>query len=175
MKHISLITILILILTGSSNCKKGGLFGEKLPAATQEGKNTCGFLVNGKVWLPRGDNGYPNLSCSYDETYMGGAFNINGYRYEPNSTTSTGFVVAGNNITNVGLYKLNLSETKIGRYDIAMRPSGSYDTIPNHNAFLHITKLDKQKRIVSGTFEFSLIKPNCQEIRITQGRFDMKY
>ena len=62
MKPVTLITILLLILTCSSNCKKGGLFGDKLPAATQEGKNTCGFLVNGKVWLPRGDNGYPNLN-----------------------------------------------------------------------------------------------------------------
>jgi hypothetical protein len=72
MKHISILSILfLLIITTGTNCKKT-LFGEKLPAATQEGKNTCGFLVNGKVWVARGDNGYPNLSCSYDETYMGG-------------------------------------------------------------------------------------------------------
>jgi hypothetical protein len=76
MKHITLITILLLIITSSSNCKKGSLFGDKLPPATQEGKNTCGFLVNGKVWLPRGDNGYPNLNCFYDETYMGGPLTL---------------------------------------------------------------------------------------------------
>ena len=50
-----------------------------------------------------------------------------------------------------------------------------YDTIPNHNAYLNITKLDKVNRIVSGTFEFALIKTGCKEVRITQGRFDMKY
>jgi hypothetical protein len=72
MKNISLITILLLLLTSSSNCIKSGSYTPTLPPATQEGKNTCGFLVNGKVWLPKGDNGFPNLSCDYDETFMGG-------------------------------------------------------------------------------------------------------
>ena len=107
MKHISLITILLLILTSSSNCKKGGLFGDKLPPATQEGKNTCGFLVNGKVWLPRGDNGFSNLVCDYDETYMGGSFNIGGYRYGTEGRSA--FSVSGRNITSPGTYKLNLT------------------------------------------------------------------
>ena len=178
MKHVSLITILLLIITSSSNCKKGGLFGDKLPAATQEGKNTCGFLVNGKVWLPRGDNGFSNLVCDYDETYMGGAFSITGYRYEPGATYSTGFLVAGSNIQTTGNYKININASRIGEYN---GTSGSctfynwYDTIPNHNAYLNITKLDKQKRIVSGTFEFALARSGCETVRITQGRFDMKY
>ncbi|QNA44878.1 hypothetical protein [Lacibacter sediminis] len=178
MKHISLITILILIITSSSNCKKSDLLGDKLPPATQEGKNTCGFLVNGKVWLPRGDNGYPKLSCYYDETYMGGAFNINGYRYEPGASNSSGFVVAGSNIQTAGYYKLNITSATIGEYFGATGTCIIYnwdDTIPNHNAYLNITKLDKVNRIVSGTFEFALALPGCETIRITQGRFDMKY
>lgn len=177
MKHIALITILLLILTSSSNCKKGGLPGDKLPAATQEGKNTCGFLVNGKVWLPRGDNGFPNLNCDYDETFMGGAFNINGYMYESGANNSISFVVASDSIQATGLYKLNLRAGRVGRYRNGI-VSCTYqwdDTIPNHNAFLNITKLDKQKRIVSGTFGFAQMKQGCEEVRITEGRFDMKY
>ena len=177
MKLISLFSILLLILTSSTNCKKGSLFGDKLPAATQEGKNTCGFLVNGKVWVPSGDNGYPNLSCDYDETFMGGAFNINGYRYENGANNSISFVVASNNIQTTGLYKLNLRAGRVGRYinSVTLCSYEWSDTIPNHNAFLNITKLDKQNRIVSGTFEFALVKQGCGEVRITQGRFDMKY
>jgi hypothetical protein len=180
MKHISLITILLLILTSSSNCKKGGLFGDKLPPATQEGKNTCGFLVNGKVWLPRGDNGYPNLNCFYDETYNGGTFGINGYRYEPGASNSSGFAVGGNNIQAVGNYKLNIAPSLVATYNSASVNCWIYewyDTIPNHNAYLKITKLDKINRIVSGTFEFFLTRvgTGCETIRITQGRFDMNY
>lgn len=176
MKHLSLIVIFLLIITSSSNCKKGSLFGDKLPPATQEGKNTCGFLVNGKVWVPSGDNGYPNLSCDYDETFMGGAFNINGYRYENGANNSISFVVASDNIQTTGLYKLNL-RGRVGRYinSVTLCSYEWSDTIPSHNAFLNITKLDKQKRIVSGTFEFAQMKQGCEEVRITQGRFDMKY
>ncbi len=177
MKHISIITILLLILTSSSNCKKGGLFGDKLPPATQEGKNTCGFLVNGKVWLPRGDNGYPNLTCDYDEGFMGGAFNINGYRYDDGANNSISFVVASDSIQTKGIYKLNLRSGRVGRYRNGVN-SCTYlwtDTIQNHNAYLNITKLDKANRIISGTFEFAQVKQGCQEVRITQGRFDMKY
>lgn len=181
MKHLSFIFLCfsaIVIITGT-NCKKNNPEAG-LPPATQEGKNTCGFLVNGKIWTPRGDNGYPNLSCSYDETYNGGTLGLSGYRYENNSTTSTHFVVGGNNLSSVGIYKLNLSSNQEGRYSIAIRPTGScfyewYDTVPNHNAFLNITKLDKVNRIVSGTFEFALVKPGCDTIRITKGRFDMKF
>lgn len=50
-----------------------------------------------------------------------------------------------------------------------------YDTIPNNNAYLNITTLYKQKRIVSGTFEFALARSGCETVRTTQGRFDMKY
>jgi hypothetical protein len=179
MKHISLLTILVLIITSSSNCKKNRLFGDKLPSATQEGKNTCGFLVNGKVWLPRGDNGYPNLSCDYDETFMGGAFNINGYRYENGANNSISFVVASDSIQTAGLYKLNTrsERTRFAEYtNLVTRCHYQWiDTIPNQNAYLNITKLDKVNRIVSGTFEFALATSGCDTVRITQGRFDMKY
>ncbi len=178
MKHISILSLLfLLIISSGTNCKKNNP-ESGLPPATQEGKNTCGFLVNGKVWLPRGDNGYPNLSCYYDETYMGGTFNTNGYRYEPddNSKFST-FAVAAYNVTNTGIYKLNINANAVGVFT-GIESGCSYrwnDTIPNHNAFLNIAKLDKVKRIISGTFEYTLTRIGCETIRITQGRFDMKY
>jgi hypothetical protein len=177
MKHISLITILLLIITSSSNCIKNGTYKAQLPPATQEGKNTCGFLVNGKVWLPRGDNGFSNLNCIYDETFMGGAFNINGYMYESGANNSISFVVAIDSLQSSGLYKLNVKGGGVGKYcnGVTLCCYHWTDTIQNHNAFLNITKLDKQKRIVSGTFEFALTTSGCDTVRITQGRFDMNY
>ena len=39
---------------------------------------------------------------------------------------------------------------------------------------LIITRLDKQAGIISGTFSFTLYKPGCDSIRVTNGRFDRK-
>lgn len=178
MKYISILSLLfLLIISSGTNCKKNNP-ENGLPQATQEGKNTAGFLVNGKVWLPRGDNGYANLSCSYDETYNGGTLGINGYRYESGASNSTGFAIGGNNITSSGYYKINLNSNQVGKYFGSVGQCIIYnwfDTIPNHGAFLNITKLDKVNRIVSGTFEFALTISGCDTIRITKGRFDMKY
>lgn len=45
---------ILLLLFGSSACKTDVLSPkEELPAATQEGLNTFGCLVNGEVWKPR--------------------------------------------------------------------------------------------------------------------------
>lgn len=177
MKYLPLFAFLLLILTSSSNCKKGGLFGDKLPAATQEGKNTCGFLVNGKVWLAvRG--GFDYVSCYYDETYNGGTFNIHGVKYEAGSNSKhTSFGIGGFNIKSAGVYKLNVNADKVASFTTSdpFCMYQWYDTIPNHNAFLNITKLDKINRIVSGTFEFTLKRDGFGTILVTQGRFDMKF
>ena len=76
MKHISILFLLVLLIISSgANCKKNNPeIG--LPPATLEGKNTAGFLLNGEVWLPKGDNGYPNLNFYYDETYRGGHWEL---------------------------------------------------------------------------------------------------
>ncbi|MCW3074373.1 MAG: hypothetical protein JWP69_1442 [Flaviaesturariibacter sp.] len=59
MKYV-LIAVASLMLT-SVSCKKDK-DNDKLPPITQNGANTFGCLVNGKVWLPKGysTNGAPN-------------------------------------------------------------------------------------------------------------------
>jgi hypothetical protein len=39
---------------------------------------------------------------------------------------------------------------------------------------LTITKFDLKNEIISGTFEFTLYRQDCDTIKFTQGRFDMK-
>lgn len=177
MKHISIFSLLfLLIVTTGSNCKKN-IFGEELPPATQEGKNTCGFLVNGKVWVPT-KNSTDELSSYYDPTYNGGTFQINATKYnEGNNSGFTSFVVAASNVTRTGYHRLNVNPDAIGKFANSINYCFMSwdDTIPNHNAFLNITKFDLQNRIISGAFEFALAKPGCETVRIAQGRFDMKY
>jgi hypothetical protein len=51
----------------------------------------------------------------------------------------------------------------------------SSDTDTNVSGAITIVKLDKVNHIISGTFNATLIKPDCDTVKITEGRFDMKY
>jgi hypothetical protein len=181
MKHLLFIFLLPLLI--SASCKKTVTpppppVAEQLPPATQEGKNTCGFLVNGKVWLPKGrvGNGSPNLKWWYDPTYRNGTFNINGYRYDKNEGDKfTSFVIAIDNFSSAGVYALNTSGRVTGYSDynkncIYYRE----DTIPVNNNYINITKFNLQQGIIAGLFQFTLAKAGCDTIRITEGRFDIK-
>lgn len=55
----------------------------QLPPATQVGKNTVGFLLNGIPWTPKGVRGTGNLSIDYDPSFKNGIFNIVAYNFEP--------------------------------------------------------------------------------------------
>jgi hypothetical protein len=175
--------VLLLTLLIYASCKKTVTPNpipaiEQLPPATQEGKNTCGFLVNGKVWLPKGrvGNGSPNLKWWYDPGYHNGTFNINGYRYDKSEGDKfTSFVIAIDNFSSPGIFYLNTAGRVCGYSDynkncIYYRE----DTISRGNNHINITKFDLQSGIVAGTFEFTLAKDGCDTIRITQGRFDIK-
>ncbi len=39
---------------------------------------------------------------------------------------------------------------------------------------LTITRLDLQAGIISGTFSFTLYKPGCDSVCVTDGRFDKR-
>lgn len=177
-----LLLFTIFIFSASLKCKKTPATPpisntEQLPDATQEGKNTCGFLINGKVWIPKGSSGLnSNMSWYYDAGLNGGSFNLVGRRYVTNENF-TGFSISMNGFNKSGFYELNKDSSKAGRFanpDIYCSYWWS-DTIKNHNSFVTISKFDIQNRIIAGTFEFTLYKPGCDTVRITQGRFDIKY
>lgn len=152
---------------------------EQLPPATQEGKNTCGFLVNGKVWLPKGrvGNGEPNLKWWYDPGYRNGTFNINGFRYDDKEGSMfTGFSIGVSNVKGIGTYKLNYDQAAKAMFSDYNKNCIYYseDTIANHNSYLNITTFDLQKGIIAGTFQYTLYKPGCDTIKVTNGRFDIK-
>ena len=53
---------------------------------------------------------------------------------------------------------------------------GCYYDYPNTlDGSLSITNFDQTNFIVSGTFEFSTITNDCEDIKITNGRFDLQY
>lgn len=176
------ILCVLFIFSASLKCKKTHATPpvsntEQLPLATQEGKNTCGFLLNGKVWVPKGSSGSSsNMSWYYDAGLNGGTFNLVGRRFAGDETSST-FAIGMNSFNKAGFYEINIDSTKVSQFSY-INNFCSYrwrDTVIDHNSFVNITKFDTQNQIIAGTFEFTLYKSGCDTVRITQGRFDVKY
>ena len=170
--------VLILSVCCFAECKKNKPDANGLPAATQEGKNTLGFLLNGTPWTPQGNNGTANLSIDFDAGLDKGVFDISAYRIlSSNNREYFGIGMKDSlnfynapftvSLTNSSLYRFYFSNNSCTFFstDVDTRVGGS----------IMVSKLEKTNRIIAGTFNATLNKTGCTEIKITDGRFDMKY
>jgi len=170
--------LLLAALLGLSQCKKSDPDPlSQLPPATQTGANTFGCLVNGQAWTPQGYNGISNYSVVYDAGLNGGVFDLNTYRYSPGSSNEQSIVLYANKMGQVGQYsfrspqrtRASFNDDKTGCYWSSRDSTTTY-----RRGTLTITRLDLQAGVIAGTFAFTLYKPGCDSVRVTQGRFDKK-
>ena len=163
---------LSIILLCNINCKDKFTLNpvkEELPAITQTGANTFGFLLNGEVWLPKTALLQERLDLTYDPNYKRGSFGILANRYL--STTDKMEL-------SIGLIGVD----KPGKYDFSnngviyndQKSSCYYFDNRIVSGSITITKIDLTNKFISGTFEFKLEKQGCAIINATQGRFDLK-
>lgn len=177
MKKITQLLLLFLCSLLLTNCS---LFSKKdpqpeLPPATQEGKHTFGCKVNGEVWLPSGFNGTPNLVARYGIKYFfdSNTFNITTYRNK-NQKIYQHIGIYSDSLIGPGVYPLYIPEKhKASFLDFETRCFYREDTY--FKGTLTVTKLDTQRNIISGLFELTFAQPDCDTIRVTEGRFDVKY
>ncbi len=168
MKKLSLFAICSLLLLVS--CQK-----EKLPKATEKGKDTFGCKIDGKVFVPKDALTYPvlpGLTATYNEN--GKTLEI--YSTEPNngSKRSISIIIQeiqkGNNV---------LNETNKAQVFLFMdnQPDQYYETNAATGGTLTITRLDTVANIISGTFSFqAALRPdNIKTLNVTNGRFDITY
>lgn len=148
-----------------------------LPPITQEGKNTFGCLLNGKVWLA---HSYNQPSKSIQVEYYKKAFQLAVLRQDalfgPYQGLTIGVVdkiiyegasVDLNMFSNHGA--LFGDDAGCGEFMIKPGYAGG-------GGKLNITKLDTVKRIISGTFYITFYKSGCKDtIKMTDGRFDYIY
>lgn len=170
----------------SGNCKKPGTEEEQLPPITQNGANTFGCLINGKVWLPKGwDGRFPNSRITIDPTYADGDLTVRVYRIDGGINLSMS--LTSDSIKNTGTYQIGTLTRAffvIIKSDIA---SGSWYCNANNgwgggnpnniSGYIKITRYDLVNRIFSGEFEITFNNIDCglgDPVRITQGRFDYK-
>ena len=157
-------------------CKKSNPVSNGLPAATQDGKNTLGFLLNGRPWKPQGVRGTGNLSIDFDPSFNQGIFNIVAYNF--NTPLSEQFIIGVKDSLNFINAPITLSLNRSSLYSISYNKPCDYFNQLNDvtsSGSMTITKLDRINHIISGTFTASMIKIGCTEIKITDGRFDLKY
>jgi hypothetical protein len=167
--------LLLLFLASCEGCKtdepKPKTELEKLPPATQVGKNTFGCLVNGKAWVPA-------TSIDAGATYQLGILSVSGAVYGPSQYLSMAVLEKyyGGFLTTT-TYPLNKFPDSFA--DAAFQISGNsgcqYEPQNCLSGQMTLTKIDKIKYIISGVFEFTTVTDGCDTLKITNGRFDLEY
>jgi hypothetical protein len=159
-----------------------------LPPETQEGRNTFGCLINGKVWIPdfggAGDIYNTPLTIAKYDPFRQGQFSIGAKNYSNynNDHDKLSFLIWGTPISGQtyefkSLDTLYFNQVKIDFSRAKANPvcSDSKEVI-FFKGKLYISKFDLTKRIAAGTFEFMLKSKNCTDtLKVTQGRFDMTF
>lgn len=165
----------------ANSCKKEKTGIDALPAATQEGKNTFGCLVNGKAFLPKATifTSLEKISCYYG--YINGGYS---------------FILSGNNNTHKPIVSIHLNTDSLALQEnfiyqlkstgVKGQASGeymlisngiinNYSIIPPLAGELKITRFDEPNRIISGAFWFDAVNDKGEKVEIREGRFDVKY
>ncbi len=175
MKTICLIFILILL---NASCKNDDNSPENpldsLPPATQIGAQTFGCLVDGKVFLPK--NFGINRLNAFNQ-------NIDGFYYLAISSSSRdesmAIAIRGEVLPEIVQKTYPLGAEKNGSLNALFIKGIQNDLVTSTTDLnmgrLTITKHDTQNFILSGTFEFTVLDNDGKEIKITDGRFDVKY
>ncbi len=175
MKYFPTLLLPLALLLG---CKKNDPDPlSQLPPATQTGANTFGCLVNGQPWTPRGFDGRSNYSINYDQGLNGGLFALQTYRYADDSKYFQDISLDVISNFKIGTYFFRSPQRtraafQDGKTNCYWNNRDSATTY--RRGTLTITRLDKQAGIIAGTFAFTLYKPGCDSVRVTQGRFDKK-
>jgi len=175
-----LLCIIIAAFFIAAKCNKEPLTNATLPPATQEGKNTIGFTINGEVWVPYYKcklfgNPCGEISADYNGP-PSGPNNI-GFGFSRERNNKTSFLVISSafaTITSVGNKIDSISVNYNG--ENSNSNADSYSGPLPGSKFI-ITKLDMQNQIMSGEFEFILNEDNRsgKTIIIKEGRFDFKF
>jgi len=158
-----------------------------LPPETQEGKNTFGFTMNGNVF--KGRSFTPHSYAGYSRETLFSLYR-DGYVDSLRSDFSLNIIVH-HSIEEGKTYLLSAKPERhpdslrmgdfgeISYYVDSTRPDErwgrKYTTSKKYTGELTITKLDTQKKIVSGRFWFDVWTAEYGVVKIREGRFDTKY
>ncbi|KAA1241563.1 hypothetical protein [Aquimarina sp. RZ0] len=172
-----LVLIAITIISACSNDDDNNNPIDQLPPATQTGKQTIGCLINGEAFIPtRFGGGQPRAFYQF----VDGAFTLG-------ISASNGN--AGPNFESINIGALDISILEESTYNLKEFETGHFfgeyfvgggleisgTTTSTNPGSLIITKFDQENGIIAGTFEFTVLDKEGNEIKVTDGRFDLFY
>lgn len=157
------LTITLLISCGSDDDNNSQNPIDQLPPETQTGANTFGFLVNGEP---------VNVTNTSQQTaiYQGGGIQF--------GAGGIGIVVLDPLEIGINYQFMDVGQGQArARYFVDPNPQLGchYEYNDTYQGSVRFTKIDTVNFIISGTFEFSTVTDNCENINITNGRFDLQY
>ncbi len=185
-KEIGLFLLLLLLLPG---CRPDDPeVALTLPAETREGKNTIGFLLNGKVWVNQGRDCSFSSGCresleSSSYPHGGGrTFSLQALqasRRDQKPAVLQYLSITLDTIKGPGVYLIDGTRLNADLYfrDALRQESDYYGVDSTKTPFtLHVTTIDTVANIIAGRFEGILYDDvNKQDsIIIREGRFDVK-
>ncbi len=142
-----------------------------LPNATQTGANIFAYLIDGKSQIVK--NSIYTLGASIIKDTLA----ISGESGDTNYFENIGLVIVGN-LTVGSSYQINQSSTFIqmstNKNCKGFLGSNIIKTFAVQGTIL-LSKVDLNNKVISGTFNCNIPSSGCDTIRITNGRFDIKY
>ncbi len=151
---------------------------DQLPPVTQTGEQTFGCLINGEAFIPV-RSGTLRPSAFYQ--FVDGAFTLG---------IAASDAIAGPDLRSIDLAGIDVEALEEITYTLLEEESGKFNgrfsiggggrflravTSSDNPGTLTITKFDQENGIIAGTFEFTVLDNDGNEIRVTDGRFDMRY
>ena len=186
-KNLLLLFFLSLFLI-NSQCKKHKPIDplSQLPPETQTGANTFGCLVNGQAFVPKGPSLGPILSSYYQQIYSGPdgyVFQVAAYD-KSHGDDRYSILLLGDSLKIIGPQTIYIKGKIKGNTSGAYYTSKFNGTIFINNDYfstdltggeLIIKKFDEINQIASGTFWFNALGNSGDTVKITNGRFDVRF
>lgn len=141
-----------------------------LPNATQTGANIFACRINGQNWVSLTDISHLSGGIISDTIGVSGSINDIGRQDI--------FIIIKGNLQQNYQYSFNtLNNTaEFATTRLCNSSTVNYYRYMSNDGQVRFAKIDKINKIISGTFQFNIIRQNCNDtLHFTDGRFDIKY
>ena len=167
---------LFALLLGLTQCKKKDP-SPQLPSETTTGAMTFGCKIDGRVFIPRDGRGQLGLFVQYVNlgTGRGGGYylNIPATNWQPNPTEGVNIETDSLLVEEGKTYAFKNSK---GNPQAFYSSGAEYTKRDQDEGELTITRFDRTQGILSGQFHFVGTNPStAQQVRVTDGRFDVRF
>ncbi len=135
----------------------------QLPPATMTGENTFGFLLNGKpINVTNSDDQFAIFQGGFVQFGAKGVTLVVDNPIEKNIAYS------------LVLNNQNKAKSRLTQ-ELASNSLCIYEFADTYSGTVTFTNIDTVNYIISGEFNYSTVNNLCENIKITNGRFDLQY